>query len=97
GLTLLIGVIELVVVNAQRRRMVAIWPDLSARLAAYGPRFILHWSAPEQSEYQLKMWAPYLARIGHPFAVFTRTLPAYEAAKREIEGVPVFLLVDQWR
>lgn len=41
-------------------------------LRAYQPEFLLHFSAPPGSEYQVTMWLPYLERIGRPFVVMVR-------------------------
>ncbi|GAB3957571.1 hypothetical protein GCM10027614_73310 [Micromonospora vulcania] len=36
------------------------------------PEFLLYFSAPPGSEYQVTMWLPYLRRIGRPFLVVVR-------------------------
>ncbi|WP_405095253.1 CDP-glycerol glycerophosphotransferase family protein [Micromonospora sp. NBC_01412] len=41
-------------------------------LRAHRPEFLLHFSAPPGSEYQVTMWLPYLERIGRPFLVMVR-------------------------
>lgn len=42
---------------------------LAAAARQHAPRFLLYFSAPAGSEYQARMWLPYLARIGEPFLV----------------------------
>ncbi|MEH0936231.1 CDP-glycerol glycerophosphotransferase family protein [Micromonospora psammae] len=52
-------------------------------LRAHQPEFLLYFSAPPGSEYQVTMWLPYLERIGRPFLVLLREpefLPAVAAA-----------------
>ncbi|QKW13076.1 CDP-glycerol glycerophosphotransferase family protein [Verrucosispora sp. NA02020] len=52
-------------------------------LRRHQPEFVLHFSAPPGSEYQVTMWLPYLERIGRPFVVMLREpefLPAVAAA-----------------
>ncbi|KKK05392.1 CDP-glycerol glycerophosphotransferase family protein [Micromonospora sp. HK10] len=41
-------------------------------LRRHQPEFLLHFSAPPGSEYQVTMWLPYLERIGRPFLVVVR-------------------------
>ncbi|MEU4716440.1 CDP-glycerol glycerophosphotransferase family protein [Micromonospora purpureochromogenes] len=52
-------------------------------LRAHQPEFLLYFSAPPGSEYQVTMWLPYLERLGRPFVVLLREpefLPAVAAA-----------------
>ncbi|MDZ5447484.1 CDP-glycerol glycerophosphotransferase family protein [Micromonospora sp. 4G57] len=52
-------------------------------LRRHQPEFLLYFSAPPGSEYQVTMWLPYLERIGRPFLVLLREpefLPAIAAA-----------------
>jgi hypothetical protein len=52
-------------------------------LRRHQPEFVLHFSAPPGSEYQVTMWLPYLQRLGRPFLVLLREpefLPAIAAA-----------------
>ncbi|SCF25136.1 CDP-Glycerol:Poly(glycerophosphate) glycerophosphotransferase [Micromonospora matsumotoense] len=54
-------------------------------LRAYQPEFLLYFSAPPGSEYQVTMWLPYLERLGRPFLVLLREpefLPTIAAATR---------------
>ncbi|MEO3773181.1 CDP-glycerol glycerophosphotransferase family protein [Micromonospora sp. B9E7] len=41
-------------------------------LRRHQPEFVLYFSAPPGSEYQVTMWLPYLQRIGRPFLVMLR-------------------------
>ncbi|MFG1871715.1 CDP-glycerol glycerophosphotransferase family protein [Micromonospora arborensis] len=41
-------------------------------LRRHQPEFLLYFSAPPGSEYQVTMWLPYLERIGRPFLVVVR-------------------------
>ncbi|RIV39667.1 CDP-glycerol glycerophosphotransferase family protein [Micromonospora radicis] len=52
-------------------------------LRRHQPEFVLYFSAPPGSEYQVTMWLPYLERIGRPFLVLLREpefLPTIAAA-----------------
>jgi hypothetical protein len=42
---------------------------LAERVRRHGPRFLIYFSAPAGSEYQVRMWLPYLERLGEPFLV----------------------------
>lgn len=41
-------------------------------LRRHHPEFLLYFSAPPGSEYQVTMWLPYLERLGRPFLVMLR-------------------------
>lgn len=61
---------------------------LTAAVAAQAPRFLLYFSAPPGSEYQAKMWLPYLDQLGAPYLVVLpegHNAPAVAAAT----GAPV--------
>lgn len=47
-----------------------------AALDAYAPKFAVYFTGPENTEYQLLMWLPYLDRIGERFVVIAREKPA---------------------
>lgn len=52
-------------------------------LRRHRPEFLLYFSAPPGSEYQVTMWLPYLERLGRPFLVMLREpelLPTVAAA-----------------
>jgi len=40
--------------------------------AAYDPKFLIHFSAPAESEYQLLMWLPIFERVGLKYLVIVR-------------------------
>ncbi len=69
---------------ARRRfRPAAGGSPVTRALRRYQPEFVLHFSAPPGSEYQVTMWLPYLERIGRPFVVMVRepeSLPTIAAA-----------------
>jgi hypothetical protein len=44
---------------------------LTRAIEAHRPVFLLYFSAPPGSEYQARMWLPYLAELGEPFLVVT--------------------------
>ncbi|MEW1589935.1 CDP-glycerol glycerophosphotransferase family protein [Micromonospora vinacea] len=46
--------------------------SVAAALRRHQPEFLLYFSAPPGSEYQVTMWLPYLERIGRPFLVMLR-------------------------
>ena len=48
-----------------------------AALTAYDPKFAVYFSAPDNTEYQLTMWLPYLERIGERFVVIVREEQAF--------------------
>jgi hypothetical protein len=58
--------------DAWRRRRTGHRDELArlrAAVVAHQPRFLLYFAAPAGSEYQARMWLPYLQRIGTPFVV----------------------------
>ncbi|MEU6205476.1 CDP-glycerol glycerophosphotransferase family protein [Micromonospora musae] len=57
-------------------------------LRAYEPEFVLYFSAPPGSEYQVSMWLPYLERIGRPFLVVLRE-PEFLAPVAAATSAPV--------
>ncbi|MDN3240420.1 CDP-glycerol glycerophosphotransferase family protein [Glycomyces tritici] len=57
-------------------------------LEALEPQFIVHFSGPPGSAYQLEMWLPYLDRLGDPYAVVTREKTHLDAV-RAATGAPV--------
>ncbi|MGC4896193.1 CDP-glycerol glycerophosphotransferase family protein [Micromonospora sp. DT31] len=59
-------------------------------LRRHQPEFLLHFSAPPGSEYQVTMWLPYLERIGRPFVVVLRE-PEFLAAVAAATRAPVVL------
>ncbi|MCZ7438623.1 CDP-glycerol glycerophosphotransferase family protein [Micromonospora sp. WMMC241] len=59
-------------------------------LRRHQPEFVLHFSAPPGSEYQVTMWLPYLERIGRPFLVVLRE-PEFLATVAAATRAPVVL------
>ncbi|NJC13583.1 hypothetical protein F4558_003409 [Micromonospora profundi] len=57
-------------------------------LRRHQPEFLLHFSAPPGSEYQVTMWLPYLERIGRPFLVMVRE-PEFLAPIAAATSAPV--------
>lgn len=54
------------------------------------PEFLLYFSAPPGSEYQVKMWLPHLEQIGRPFLVLVRE-PEFLASVAAATRAPVVL------
>ncbi|WBB53070.1 CDP-glycerol glycerophosphotransferase family protein [Verrucosispora sp. WMMD573] len=46
--------------------------NLFKALTAYEPAFVVHWTAPAGTAYQIAMWLPYLERLGRKFFVLVR-------------------------
>ncbi|MFY1576522.1 CDP-glycerol glycerophosphotransferase family protein [Verrucosispora sp. WMMD703] len=46
--------------------------NLTKALTAYEPAFVVHWTAPAGTAYQVAMWLPYLERLGRKFFVLVR-------------------------
>ncbi|WFF03973.1 CDP-glycerol glycerophosphotransferase family protein [Micromonospora sp. WMMD964] len=57
-------------------------------LRRHQPEFVLYFSAPPGSEYQVTMWLPYLQRIGRPFLVMLRE-PEFLAPVAAATDAPV--------
>ncbi|GIG91636.1 CDP-glycerol glycerophosphotransferase family protein [Plantactinospora endophytica] len=58
---------------------------VTSAIRRHQPEFLLYFSAPPGSEYQVMMWLPYLERIGRPFMVLLREpnfLPTISAATK---------------
>ncbi|TDB77821.1 CDP-glycerol glycerophosphotransferase family protein [Micromonospora sp. KC723] len=68
-------------------------------LRAHQPEFLLYFSAPPGSEYQVTMWLPYLQRLGRPFLVLLREpefLPTIAAAtSAPVVYCPTLKAMDQ--
>jgi hypothetical protein len=69
-------------------------------LQDYKPKFAVHFDAPPASAYQLKMWLPYLERIGEDFVIILRQrntdFPEIKkATKRPILTLPGLTLIDE--
>jgi hypothetical protein len=83
------GVAALVGLQAIRHRLHPgrVEKPLRAALDAYDARFALYFSAPDNTEYHVKMWLPYLQRIGAPFVIIHREPKAFGPLSKL--GVPV--------
>jgi hypothetical protein len=97
-----------VVVAWRERRSAAHQQDaeVHAAVEAVTPTFLVHFSAPQGSEYQILMWLPYLEQIGEPYVIVLReahALPAISAAtERPVVVAPSIanlehMLVDSLR
>ncbi|ADD45297.1 CDP-glycerol glycerophosphotransferase family protein [Stackebrandtia nassauensis] len=56
----------------RRRRAHSGDNDVLAAVKAHAPRFIVHFAAPEGSEYQLRLWLPYFDRLGDDYLIVLR-------------------------
>lgn len=54
-------------------------------LEALEPQFIVHFSGPPGSAYQLEMWLPYLDKLGDPYAIVAREQTHLEALRSATE------------
>ncbi|HEX6967827.1 MAG TPA: CDP-glycerol glycerophosphotransferase family protein [Micromonosporaceae bacterium] len=87
-LTLLValaGGAALAALALRRLRPSATGTPVTRALRRHQPEFVLHFSAPPGSEYQVLMWLPYLERIGRRFFVLVREahfLPTISAATK---------------
>lgn len=69
-------------------------------LQQYKPKFAIHFDAPPASAYQVKMWLPYLERIGEDFIIILRQRNTdfseiKRATKRPILTLPGLTLIDE--
>ncbi|MET8525031.1 CDP-glycerol glycerophosphotransferase family protein [Micromonospora sp. NPDC005172] len=62
--------------------------QVARALRRHEPKFLLYFSAPPGSEYQVTMWLPYLERIGRPFLVLVRE-PEFLAPLAAATDAPV--------
>lgn len=62
--------------------------ELRQRLSHYGPVFMVYFTAPPGSDYQLRMWLPHLEQLGERFIVVLRELNAFLAVA-ETTSAPV--------
>jgi hypothetical protein len=51
---------------------------LRTALEAYDPKFALHFTAPENTEFHVTMWLPYLDQVGEPYVIVLREPYAFE-------------------
>lgn len=64
--------------------------EVPQALEEVAPVFYLYWHAPAGSTFQVKMWLPYLERIGVPYAVVVRTIANFREVAR-LTDRPVIL------
>ncbi|SCL32216.1 CDP-Glycerol:Poly(glycerophosphate) glycerophosphotransferase [Micromonospora pallida] len=95
------GLAGVVGLNLARRRF---RPSTSASpvaraLRQHQPEFLLYFSAPPGSEYQVTMWLPYLERIGRPFLVLLREpeflAPIAAATRAPVVYCPTLKAIDE--
>ena len=58
----------------------------TAAIRRYEPAFAVYFSAPDDTEYHVHMWLPYLERIGRPFVLIVREPRAFKATRRHHVG-----------
>jgi CDP-Glycerol:Poly(glycerophosphate) glycerophosphotransferase len=64
--------------------------EIHSALAAFDASFALHFSAPDNTEYHVAMWQPYLDRVGRRWIIVTREREPFETLARTAPpGVPV--------
>ncbi|MGI5215766.1 CDP-glycerol glycerophosphotransferase family protein [Plantactinospora sp. CA-290183] len=89
--TLLVGAAgagALAPIARRRLRPSSAESPVTRALRRHQPEFLLYFSAPPGSEYQVKMWLPYLERIGRPFLVLLRE-PDFLASVSAATSAPV--------
>lgn len=89
--TMLVGAVTAGAVLAMARRRLkpsAARSPIGRALRRHRPEFLLYFSAPPGSEYQVTMWLPYLERIGRPFIVVLRE-PEFLASIAATTSAPV--------
>jgi CDP-glycerol:poly(glycerophosphate) glycerophosphotransferase len=59
-------------------------------LARYQPEFALYFSAPDNTEYHIAMWLPYLERIGRPFIIILREEQAFKTISRTTKSPVIY-------
>ncbi|SDZ38081.1 CDP-Glycerol:Poly(glycerophosphate) glycerophosphotransferase [Micromonospora pattaloongensis] len=90
-----------IVVPMARRRLKpsAAHGRVGQALRRHRPEFLLHFSAPPGSEYQVTMWLPYLERIGRPFVVVLREpeflAPIAAATRAPVVFCPTLPALDE--
>ncbi|MBE1488658.1 CDP-glycerol glycerophosphotransferase family protein [Plantactinospora soyae] len=91
-LTVLVGAVcaggAIAPIALRRLRPSAGQSPVTQALRRHQPEFLLYFSAPPGSEYQVMMWLPYLERIGRPFMVLLRE-PNFLAPVAAATSAPV--------
>ncbi|WBB81635.1 CDP-glycerol glycerophosphotransferase family protein [Micromonospora sp. WMMD882] len=94
----LAGVVGLRLARRRFRPSAAASPVTRA-LREHQPEFLLYFSAPPGSEYQVTMWLPYLERIGRPFLVLLREpeflAPIAAATRAPVVYCPTLKAMDE--
>ncbi|MBF9133814.1 CDP-glycerol glycerophosphotransferase family protein [Plantactinospora sp. S1510] len=86
GATCAVGAI--MPIALRRLRPSAGQSPVTQALRRHQPEFLLYFTAPPGSEYQVMMWLPYLERIGRPFMVLLRE-PNFLAPVSAATSAPV--------
>lgn len=60
------------VASIRARRDGSVDARMVAALQDYAPEFYVYFSGPVDGDYQVRMWLPYLERVGVPFAILAR-------------------------
>ncbi len=72
---------------------------LRAAIERYQPAFALYFSAPDDTDYHVHMWLPYLERIGEPFVIILREpkalRPLAAATRTPVIYCPSVAAVDE--
>lgn len=81
------------VLTVARRRALgkeAMVQELRRRVTAYGPEFIVYFSGPAGSLYQMRMWLPHLERLDARFAMVLRERHAFPALAAAAAGPVIY-------
>lgn len=62
--------------------------EVTRALEQYAPQFLVYFSGPVDGDYQVRMWLPYLERLGVPFAILARN-PAMLPRAAALTEVPL--------
>lgn len=73
----------------RRERGDAVYDALPEEITKHNPAFMLYWSAPPGSQYQLSMWLPYLKRLNLPFFIMVRSEGCFDEAVEVAGEMPV--------
>lgn len=82
GATAVTGGTALMAVRRRWLRRGQTLAQLRERVAAHRPVFMVYFTAPPGSAYQLTMWLPHLARLGERYVVVLREWNAFPAVAR---------------
>jgi hypothetical protein len=62
----------------------------TSAIRRYEPAFAVYFTAPDETEYHVSMWLPYLERIGRPFVLIVREPRAFKALAPTTSAPVVF-------